>query len=60
MLALGAPAAFAALAGVLVAVRALPGPDALWAAASVSLAFVPSGLLAPGGWRRSSESRSTS
>jgi hypothetical protein len=50
--ALSAPAAFAALAAVLAAVAAVPRSEAAWAAASVLLAFVPSGWLAPGGWRR--------
>jgi len=45
-------AAFALLTLVLVCIGALPGSEAAWAAISVALAFVPSGLCAPCGWRR--------
>ena len=44
--------AFAALGAVLAGIGALPLPEAAWATASVALAFLPSGWLAPSGWRR--------
>jgi hypothetical protein len=45
-------AAFALLTLVLVCIGALPGNEAAWAATSIALAFVPSGLCVPCGWRR--------
>jgi hypothetical protein len=45
-------AAFAVLAAALSAIGALPAIEAWWVSAAVLVAFVPSGLLAPGGWRR--------
>ncbi len=44
--------AFAALGAVLAGIGAVPIPDVAWAAASVALAFLPSGWLVPSGWRR--------
>ncbi len=45
-------AAFAVLAAALSVIGAVPAIEAWWASATVLVAFVPSGLLAPGGWRR--------
>jgi len=47
-----APAAFALLAAVLATLGALPAAEAGWAAAAVTLGFVPTGWLVPAGWRR--------
>ena len=47
-----APAAFALLAAVLATIGALPAVEAGWAAVVVALGFVPTGWLAPAGWRR--------
>jgi hypothetical protein len=47
-----APAAFALLAAVLAGLAEVSALEAGWATASVLLAFVPSALLAPAGWRR--------
>jgi hypothetical protein len=44
--------AFAALAAVLAGIGAVPLPEVAWAAASVALGFLPSGWVAPSGWRR--------
>ncbi len=44
--------AFAALAAALAGVGAVPATPALLAALSVTVAFLPSGVLRPGGWRR--------
>jgi hypothetical protein len=45
-------AAFAALALALGTVGAVPTGELLWAVAGVAVAFVPSALAAPAGWRR--------
>lgn len=45
-------AAFAMLAAVLVLWGDMPAVEGLWATVAVALAFVPSGLAAPNGWRR--------
>ncbi|MEW6336806.1 MAG: hypothetical protein AB1625_05325, partial [Acidobacteriota bacterium] len=45
-------AAFAVLAAALAVIGALPAVEAWWASAAVMCAFVPSGLIGPGGWRR--------
>lgn len=45
-------AAFAALAWVVAGTGRVPTAEALLAAVSIALAIVPSGCLAPGGWRR--------
>ncbi len=47
-----APGAFAALAGVLGWCGAVPMPEVTWAALAAAAGFVPSGLVAPSGWRR--------
>jgi hypothetical protein len=47
-----APAAFALLAAVLAALGAVPTIEAGWAAVTVALGFLPTGWLAPAGWRR--------
>ena len=47
-----APAAFALLAAVLAALGAVPTVEAGWAAVAVALGFLPTGWLAPAGWRR--------
>ncbi|MBZ5587493.1 MAG: hypothetical protein LAO05_02945 [Acidobacteriia bacterium] len=52
VLAIALAPAFAGLAAVLVGVGALPVEEACTAALAVLLAFLPSGWLAPGGWRR--------
>lgn len=52
MHAFAAPAAFAVLASVLAGIGAVPSVEAIWMVASVLLAFCPSGLAAPAGWRR--------
>jgi hypothetical protein len=45
-------AAFAALAVALGAVGAVPTGELVWAVAGVAVAFLPAGVIAPGGWRR--------
>ena len=52
VLAAAGVAAFAALALALGAAGAVPVPELLWAVASVAVAYIPSGVIAPGGWRR--------
>ena len=52
VLAAASVAAFAALALALGAAGAVPAPELLWAVASVAAAFLPSAVVAPGGWRR--------
>jgi hypothetical protein len=44
--------AFAVLAACMTAVGGVPVPEAAWAAASVAVALLPSGWVAPAGWRR--------
>jgi hypothetical protein len=44
--------AFGVLAAVLGLIGAAPLPELAWAATSVALAFLPSGWIAPSGWRR--------
>ena len=50
--ALAPAAAFAALAWVVAGTGRVPPIESLLAATSVALALIPSGWLAPGGWRR--------
>ncbi len=45
-------AAFATLAIALGAAGAVPASELIWAVASVAVAFLPTAVLAPGGWRR--------
>jgi hypothetical protein len=52
VLAASSVAAFAALALALGTAGAVPPAELLWATASVAVAFLPSGIVAPGGWRR--------
>jgi hypothetical protein len=47
-----APVAFALLAAVVAAFGAVPTVEAGWAVAAVALGFLPTGWLAPAGWRR--------
>jgi hypothetical protein len=52
VLSLAAPLGFVALAAALAAAGAVPLPELMWAAASVLVAFAPSGWVTPAGWQR--------
>jgi hypothetical protein len=52
VLAAASVAAFAALMLALGLAGAVPAPELLWATASAAIAFLPTAIIAPAGWRR--------